>query len=61
MSSLRHLYSLFLAYSIILLAHYKTQIQHWATNVDITDLHGLFHNLEFLLEAAWGLGSLRGL
>ena len=23
----------------------STQIQHWATNVDITNLHGLFHTL----------------
>ncbi|MFY9799234.1 MAG: hypothetical protein WB988_05765 [Candidatus Nitrosopolaris sp.] len=34
----------------------STQIQHWTTNADITNVHSLFTHLEFLLVAAWDLG-----
>ncbi|MFZ0223747.1 MAG: hypothetical protein WAM42_18850 [Candidatus Nitrosopolaris sp.] len=34
----------------------STQIQHWATNVDITNLHGLFHTLGIPVCGGLGLG-----
>jgi hypothetical protein len=38
----------------------STQIQHWATNVDITNLHGLFHMLGIPVSGSLGLGLLAG-
>jgi uncharacterized membrane protein (Fun14 family) len=39
----------------------STQIQHWATNADITNLHcGLFHNLGIPVSGGLGLGVLAG-
>ena len=38
----------------------STQIQHWATNVDITNLHGLFHTLGIPVSGGLGLGFLAG-
>ena len=34
----------------------STQIQHWASNVDITNVHNLFHALGIPVSAAWGWG-----
>ena len=36
------------------------QIQHLATNVDITNLHGLFHTLGIPVSGGLGLGFLAG-
>ena len=36
----------------------STQIQHWATNADITNLHGLFHTLGIPVSGGLGLGLL---
>jgi uncharacterized membrane protein (Fun14 family) len=38
----------------------STQIQHWATNADITNLHGLFHTLGIPVSGGLGLGLLAG-
>ncbi|MGA8082705.1 MAG: FUN14 domain-containing protein [Candidatus Nitrosopolaris sp.] len=38
----------------------STQIQHWATNVDVTKLHGLFHTLGIPVSGGLGLGLLAG-
>jgi uncharacterized membrane protein (Fun14 family) len=38
----------------------STQIQHWATNADITNLHGLFHTFEIPVSGGLGLGLLAG-
>ncbi len=38
----------------------STQIQHWATNVDVTNVHSLFHKLGIRV-VAWDLGSWPGL
>ena len=38
----------------------STQMQHWATNVDITNLHGLFHTLGIPISGGLGLGLLAG-
>jgi uncharacterized membrane protein (Fun14 family) len=36
----------------------STQIQHWATSADITNLHGLFHTLGIPVSGGLGLGFL---
>ena len=38
----------------------SAQIQHWTTNVDITNLHGLFHTLGIPVSGGLGLGLLAG-
>jgi uncharacterized membrane protein (Fun14 family) len=38
----------------------STQIQHWATNTEITNLHGLFHTLGIPVSGGLGLGLLAG-
>jgi uncharacterized membrane protein (Fun14 family) len=38
----------------------STQVQHWATNADITNLHGLFHTLGISISGGLGLGLLAG-
>jgi uncharacterized membrane protein (Fun14 family) len=38
----------------------STQIQHWFTNADITNLHGLFHTLGIPVSSGLGLGLLAG-
>ena len=39
----------------------STQIQHWAANVDVTNVHSLFHTLGIPVSAGLGLGLLAGL
>jgi len=36
----------------------STQIQHWVTNADITNIHGLFHSLGIPVSGGLGLGFL---
>jgi len=36
----------------------STQMQHWATNADITNLHGIFHTLGIPVSGGLGLGLL---
>jgi uncharacterized membrane protein (Fun14 family) len=36
----------------------STQIQHWVTNADVTNLHGLFHTLGIPVSGGLGLGLL---
>jgi hypothetical protein len=36
----------------------STQVQHWTTNADITNLHGLFHTLGIPVSGGLGLGLL---
>jgi uncharacterized membrane protein (Fun14 family) len=38
----------------------STQIQHWTTNADITNLHGIFHTLGIPVSDGLGLGLLAG-
>jgi len=38
----------------------STQIQHWTTNIDITNLHGIFHTLGIPVTGGLGLGFLAG-
>jgi uncharacterized membrane protein (Fun14 family) len=38
----------------------STQIQHWATGADVTNLHGLFHTLGIPVSSGLGLGLLAG-
>jgi uncharacterized membrane protein (Fun14 family) len=38
----------------------SAQIQHWATSVDVTNLHGLFHTLGIPVSSGLGLGLLAG-
>ena len=38
----------------------STQIQHLAANVDVTNLHGLFHTLGIPVSGGLGLGLLAG-
>jgi uncharacterized membrane protein (Fun14 family) len=38
----------------------STQFQHWATNVDVTTLHGLFHTLGIPVSGGLALGFLAG-
>jgi uncharacterized membrane protein (Fun14 family) len=38
----------------------STQIQHWASNVDITNMHSLFHTHGIPISGGLGLGFLTG-
>jgi uncharacterized membrane protein (Fun14 family) len=38
----------------------STQIQHWATNIDVTNLHGIFHTLGIPVTGGLGLGFVAG-
>ena len=38
----------------------STQMQHWAGNVDITNVHSLFHTLGIPVFGSLGSGSLAG-
>jgi uncharacterized membrane protein (Fun14 family) len=38
----------------------STQIQHWAANVDVSNVHGLFHTLGIPVSSGLGLGLLAG-
>jgi uncharacterized membrane protein (Fun14 family) len=38
----------------------STEIQHWAANVDVTDVHSLFHTLGIPVSGGLGLGFLAG-
>jgi uncharacterized membrane protein (Fun14 family) len=38
----------------------SAQIQHWAANVDVTNLHGLFHTLGIPVTGGLGVGFLAG-
>jgi uncharacterized membrane protein (Fun14 family) len=37
-----------------------TQIQHWASSVDVTNVHSLFHTLGIPVSGGLGLGLLAG-
>ena len=37
-----------------------TQIQHWTSNVDVTNVHSLFHTLGIPVSNGLGLGLLAG-
>ena len=36
------------------------QIQHWSANVDVTNVHSLFHTLGIPVSGGFGLGFLAG-
>ena len=38
----------------------STQVQHWASNVDVTNVHSLFHTLGIPVSGGLGLGFLAG-
>jgi uncharacterized membrane protein (Fun14 family) len=38
----------------------STQVQHWAANVDVTNIHSLFHTLGIPVSSGLGLGFLAG-
>ena len=38
----------------------STQIQHWAANVDVTNMHSLFYTLGIPVSGSLGLGLLAG-
>ncbi len=38
----------------------STQIQHWAANVDVTNVHSLFHTIGIPVSSGLGLGLLAG-
>ena len=38
----------------------SVQIQHWAANVDMTNVHSLFHTLGISVSSGLGLGLLAG-
>jgi uncharacterized membrane protein (Fun14 family) len=38
----------------------STQIQHWAANADVTNVHSLFHTLGIPVSGGLGLGFLAG-
>jgi uncharacterized membrane protein (Fun14 family) len=38
----------------------STQIQHWAANVDVSNVHGLFHTLGIPVSGGLALGLLAG-
>ena len=38
----------------------STQIQHWATNIDVTNLHGIFHTLGIPVSGGLAFGFLAG-
>jgi uncharacterized membrane protein (Fun14 family) len=37
------------------------QIQHWASNVDVTNVHSLFHTLGIPITSGLGVGFVAGL
>jgi uncharacterized membrane protein (Fun14 family) len=39
----------------------STQLQHWVTSADVTNLHGLFHTLGISVSSGLGLGLLVGI
>ncbi|MGA9152748.1 MAG: FUN14 domain-containing protein [Candidatus Nitrosopolaris sp.] len=39
----------------------STQIQHWAANVDVTNVHSLFHTLGLPISGGLALGLLMGI
>jgi uncharacterized membrane protein (Fun14 family) len=39
----------------------STQMQHWAANADVTNLHGLFHTLGIPVSGGLALGFIAGL
>ena len=39
----------------------STQIQHWAANVDVTNVHSLFHTLGIPVSGGLALGFFAGL
>jgi uncharacterized membrane protein (Fun14 family) len=38
----------------------STQVQHWVTSVDVTNVHSLFHTLGIPVSSGLGLGFLAG-
>jgi uncharacterized membrane protein (Fun14 family) len=38
----------------------STQIQHWATSADVTNLHGIFHTFGISVSGGLALGFLAG-
>jgi hypothetical protein len=38
----------------------STQVQHWAANVDVTNVHSLFHTLGIPVSSGLALGFLAG-
>jgi hypothetical protein len=38
----------------------SVQIQHWAANVDVTNVHSLFHTLGIPVSGGLGVGFLAG-
>ena len=38
----------------------STQIQHWAPNVDVTNVHSIFHTFGIPVSGGLGLGLLAG-
>jgi uncharacterized membrane protein (Fun14 family) len=38
----------------------STQVQHWVTNVDVTNVHSIFHTLGIPVSGGLGLGLLAG-
>ena len=38
----------------------STQIQHWAANVDLTNMHGLLHTLGISVSSGLGIGFIAG-
>ena len=38
----------------------STQFKHWAANVDVTNVHSLFHTLGIPVSGGLGLGLLTG-
>jgi hypothetical protein len=38
----------------------STQIQHWTANIDVTNMHSLFHTLGIPVSSGLGVGSLAG-
>jgi uncharacterized membrane protein (Fun14 family) len=38
----------------------STQIQHWASNVDVTNVHSLFHTLGIPVSGGLALGFIAG-
>ena len=38
----------------------SAHIQHWANNIDVTNIHGLFHTLGIPVSGGLGLGFLAG-
>jgi uncharacterized membrane protein (Fun14 family) len=38
----------------------STHVQHWAANIDVTNVHNLFHTLGIPVSGGLGLGFLAG-